>query len=165
MLIFPGSDWEGGPLSFSPGEVTTGSTPFSLGTVCSPTVKSKKTPIPTKSKLHRKKIHCLVRRHVQSNLISSAEICPTCQATLHFLNLNQISDKIFPKSDNTKHSSKALLSFYQDVSVKCKFPHRQQSLNKAKLSIPYILTTPHPQRHVVFGKREKSLGDLTVQVC
>ena len=51
-----------------------------------------------------------------------------------------------------------------DVFVKHRCPRRQQSQTMAKISKSYILTTPHPQGHVMSVKCEQPLDELTVQV-
>ena len=50
------------------------------------------------------------------------------------------------------------------VFVKHERPRRQQNQTMAKISKSYILTTPHPQRHVRSVKCEQPLDELTVQV-
>ena len=63
------------------------------------------------------------------------------------LNLSRI------KANKTRH-----------VFVKHGCPRQQQSRNMAKISKSYILTTPHPQGHVMSVKCEQPIDELTVQV-
>ena len=48
--------------------------------------------------------------------------------------------------------------------VKHGCPRRQQSQNMAKISKSYILTPPHPQGHIMSGKCEEPIDELTIKV-
>ena len=50
------------------------------------------------------------------------------------------------------------------VFVKHGCTRQQQSQNMAKISKSFILTLPHPQRHVMSVKCEEPIDELTVQV-